>query len=243
MSPTVSIRSLQGNDLVVAGHHAHGAKFQAFGKMHGADRQMAGGGLDVLVEDLDGNACKLGGRLRSVELGGRTDEDSDFVGEHAGLGPFGEPIGYECGFFGFASEHSDDGRRAVEDRDGVAAVFAVFVDVDNGRAEQPVCLDANLVGGAVVDAERAGSAADVDAEGIPGEGLLEDPLAKVAGEEEGIGSVGAEGDCAWERRSAGRSREEVLRVVQCSWSGVGAHAIVGRMRCSSLTRRMVDGLA
>ena len=28
---------LQGNDLVIAGHHDHGAELQTFGKVHGAD--------------------------------------------------------------------------------------------------------------------------------------------------------------------------------------------------------------
>ena len=57
------------------------------------------------------------------------------------------------------------------------------------RAEQAVGLRADLVRGAVVDAQGARAAADVDAERLPGERLLEDALAEVAGEEEGVRAV------------------------------------------------------
>ena len=43
--------------------------------------------------------------------------------------------------------------------------------------------------GAVVDAQGSGAAADVDAEGLPGERLLEDPLAEVAGEKEAVRAI------------------------------------------------------
>ena len=45
---------LRRNDLVVAGHYDHGAELEAFGKVHGADRDMTAGRLDVLIEDLEG---------------------------------------------------------------------------------------------------------------------------------------------------------------------------------------------
>ena len=34
---------LQGDDLVVAGHHGHGAELQPLGQVHGADRDVAAG--------------------------------------------------------------------------------------------------------------------------------------------------------------------------------------------------------
>ncbi len=80
-------------------------------------------------------------------------------------------------------------RRAVEHGDGVAAVLAVAVHIGHLRPEQPVRLHADLVGGAVVDAQGAGAAADVHAEGLPGERLLEDALAEVAGEEQRVGPI------------------------------------------------------
>ena len=62
---------------------------------------------------------------------------------------------------------------------------------DTSGAEQEVGLRSDLVRGTVVDPQRAGTAANVNAERLPGERLLEDPLAQVAGEEEAIGSVTA----------------------------------------------------
>ena len=44
---------LQGNDLIVTGHHHHRSKFQSFGQMHGADRDVAAGGLNVLIENFE----------------------------------------------------------------------------------------------------------------------------------------------------------------------------------------------
>ena len=49
------------------------------------------------------------------------------------------------------------------------------------------------MGGAVVDAQGARAAANVHAQRFPGEGLLEDPLAEVAGEEQGVGTIPAQG--------------------------------------------------
>jgi hypothetical protein len=42
------------------------------------------------------------------------------------------------------------------------------------------------VGGAVIDAQGPGAPADIDAERLPGEGLLEDPLAQIAGEKKAV---------------------------------------------------------
>ena len=80
-------------------------------------------------------------------------------------------------------------RRAVEHGNRVAPVLAVAVHVGHLRAEQAVRLHADLVGGAVVDAQGARAAADVHAEGLPGERLLEDALPEVAGEEERVGPI------------------------------------------------------
>ena len=58
--------------------------------------------------------------------------------------------------------------------------------------EQAVRLRADLVGGAIVDAQGARAAADVHAERLPRERLLEDALAEVAGEEQSVGPPAAQ---------------------------------------------------
>ena len=84
-------------------------------------------------------------------------------------------------------------RRAVEHGNGIAAVLAVAVHIRHDRPEQPVGLHADLVGGAVVDAQGARAAANIHAERLPRERLLEDALAEVAGEEERVGAASAQG--------------------------------------------------
>jgi hypothetical protein len=59
--------------------------------------------------------------------------------------------------------------------------------------EQAVRLGADLVGGAVVELQGAGTAPDIDAQGQPGEGGLKDALPQVTGEEEPVGTLGAQG--------------------------------------------------
>ena len=83
-------------------------------------------------------------------------------------------------------------RRAVEDGDGAFALFGIAVDVGDFGSEKEVGLAADLVGGAVVDLKSGGAATHINAQGLPGEWLLEDALAKIAGEEEGVAAVGGE---------------------------------------------------
>jgi hypothetical protein len=52
---------------------------------------------------------------------------------------------------------------------------------------------ADLVGGAVIDAQGSGTPANIDAEGKPRKGLLEDALAEVARKKEAVRSIGTEG--------------------------------------------------
>ncbi len=59
---------LQGNDFVVAGHHDHGAKLQPFGEVHGADRDVAAGGFDMLIENLESYARLPDGGFRTNQL-------------------------------------------------------------------------------------------------------------------------------------------------------------------------------
>jgi hypothetical protein len=43
---------LQRDYFVIAGHHDHGPKLQTLGEVHGTDRDVPVGGLDVFIENL-----------------------------------------------------------------------------------------------------------------------------------------------------------------------------------------------
>ena len=75
----------------------------------------------------------------------------------------------------------------VERRHGALADLGVAVNVAHLGRQQSVGLAADLVGRAVVDSQRAGTAPDIDAERAPGERCLEDALAEVAGKEQAVG--------------------------------------------------------
>jgi hypothetical protein len=47
---------LQWNYFVVATHHDDGPKLKTFGEVHGADRDVPGGGLNVLIENRESEA-------------------------------------------------------------------------------------------------------------------------------------------------------------------------------------------
>jgi hypothetical protein len=106
---------LQGNDLVVAGHHGDGAEFQPLCQVHGADRDMAAGGFDILVENLERHARLLRGGLRAVQLTSGSDEHADLVRHHAGLCMFRNPIADGFDLLTLSLERLDCRRRTVED--------------------------------------------------------------------------------------------------------------------------------
>src|SRR3984893_14395613 len=65
---------LQGNYFVVAGHHDPGPKFQPFGEVHGADRDVPVGGFDVFIENLESKAASMtAARARSSCAADRTN--------------------------------------------------------------------------------------------------------------------------------------------------------------------------
>ena len=128
--------------------------------------------------------------------------------QHAGLRLLGEPAADRFDLFAFALQLPNRRRRAVENGDGIAALLAVAIHIRHFRPEQPIRLHADLVGGAIVDAQRAGSAANIHAKGFPGERLLEDALAEVAGEKQAFGRS------APERGEESQVRDgDVLRLV------------------------------
>ena len=69
----------------------------------------------------------------------------------------------------------------------------VAIHVGHYGAEQAVRLRADLVGGAVIDAQGSRTPTDVHSEGLPREGLLEDALPEVAGKKQSVGSIGTQG--------------------------------------------------
>ena len=88
----------------------------------------------------------------------------------------------------------------------MSSFLSVTVDIREFRTEQSIGLFANLVRSPVVHTQGLRSAANVHAERLPGERLLEDALAEVAGKEESVGpSTG-------ERREEAQLRDaDVLR--------------------------------
>ena len=105
---------------------------------------------------------------------------------------FFEPDGHGFAFsFGGIKGFNGWGR-AVEDRDGVAAGFGDAIHICHFGAEQFIGLHADLVRGAVVDAQCFRAATHIHAQRLPGEGLLEDALTQVPGEEQAVGTVASQ---------------------------------------------------
>lgn len=113
---------------------------------------------------------------------------------HHALGnPPSQPLPDRFGFPLPAVEDQDGRFRAVEDGNDAAPLFRVPVHVGQLGTEEAVGLHADLVGRPVVDPQGPGAPPDIDAQRLPGEGLLEDSLAQVAGEEQAVRLSGPEG--------------------------------------------------
>jgi hypothetical protein len=174
---------LRGNDLVVAGHDDNRSELQTFGEVHGADRNVAAHCLNVFVKHFIGELGLLCRRASTVYLGGRADEQADLVGCDALSYSIRKPLG-DCFYLFFGSLIRDDLRfRPVEYRDCAPPVFHIAVHIGQLRPQESVGVHSDLVRRPVVDSQRPGTATDIDAESLPGKGLLEDPLAEVACEE------------------------------------------------------------
>jgi hypothetical protein len=70
---------LQRNYFVIAGHHGYGPKLEPFGEVHSADRDVPGGGFDMLIEDLESNPRILHSGARTIQLPYSSDEHAEFV--------------------------------------------------------------------------------------------------------------------------------------------------------------------
>ncbi len=99
---------LQGNDLIVAGHHRHRTKLQTLGQMHRADRDMTTGGLDVFIENLERQPCILDGSFErgSICAAERTNTPIS-CGRIAGFDLLRQPVADGLDLFVFACQNAD----------------------------------------------------------------------------------------------------------------------------------------
>jgi hypothetical protein len=77
-------------------------------------------------------------------------------------------------------------RRPIKDRNRSLSTLIVSVHIGNAPRQKAVRLRTDLVRCAVVYAEGEGATPNVETKRLPRKGLLENPLAKVAGEEETV---------------------------------------------------------
>ena len=146
---------LERDDLVVAGGDDDGAELEALGEVHRADGGVAGLAFGTAVELAGGEAGGLHRSSGALQLGLRPHEDADLLRRHALTDPRLHPLRDGHRLLLDRVEDGDGRLGAVEGGDGAAAHVRVAVHVAHLRREQPVGLAANLVRGAVVDAQRA----------------------------------------------------------------------------------------
>ena len=123
----------------------------------------------------------------------RPDKHAEFVRHHARFRAFGNPIADKRRFLALALERANLGRRAVENGNRIAPILAVAIHVGHDRAQKAVRLRADLMGSAIIDAQGARASADIDAQSLPRERLLEDALPEIAGEKERVGATSPQG--------------------------------------------------
>src|SRR5271169_5677844 len=114
--------------------------------MHGANRDVAAGGFNMLVENLECYIRFFDSGTCTIQLCCRSDKHAKFVRKHTTLGPFCDPSADRLDLLAFILERANHWWRTVEHRDRIAPVLGVAVNVDHDRAEQTVRLPTNLVG-------------------------------------------------------------------------------------------------
>jgi hypothetical protein len=133
------------------------------------------------------------GAREGFELALGAGEDGDGLGAEAGAEPALEVRdggGVLCLGISVALQGRD---RAAEDAARALAGLGAVVHVVDLWIDEAIGGAADLLGGAVVDPEDSGAAANLEAEGAEGEAAAVDPLACVAAEEELAGIMGGEG--------------------------------------------------
>src|SRR5579884_3033895 len=202
---------LQGNDLIVAGHHGDGAELQTLGKMHRADRDTSGSGFNMLVEHLELQPRFLNRGLRPVQFTPRAHKHCNFVRFDVLRCQPGKPFSNRSDLLLRRLERFYFGRRTVENRYGAAPLLDVAVHVRDDRVKKAVRLRSYLMRGTVIDVERPRPSADIDSQRFPRERLLEDTLAQVANEKQAVAPPAADG-----RQKPQLSRSEILGFVHHS---------------------------
>jgi hypothetical protein len=133
---------LQGDDLVVAGHHGHGAELQPLGEVHGADRDVAAEVSTCSSRILNGMPASLDAACARSSCAGRSNEHANLVRQDAGLGTLRNPVADRLRSPRSRLEGTNRPGRAVEHGNGIAAVLAVAIHVGHysGRAAgRPAC--------------------------------------------------------------------------------------------------------
>jgi hypothetical protein len=146
---------LEREDFVVTCHHDDCAKFEALGAVHGAQRYLVARSFDRVFELHEWNRGKLDRRTRSGHLLLRPHEHSDFMGMKTLLQTGLDPLRNDLPFFISGVDDIDAGRRAVEYGHCTPTFLLDAIYVGKLRREEAISLRADLVGGSIVDSERA----------------------------------------------------------------------------------------
>jgi len=120
---------LQGDYLIVAGHHDHCTELQSLRQRHGADRHMVMLRRHAIIQNVKGQVSQTKGFLGPTDLRFGTHKHTDLVWQSAGAHPFGKPTSDDGDFFVGTVENLNSRRRAVEHRYGIAAIFRVAIYV------------------------------------------------------------------------------------------------------------------
>ena len=170
---------LKREDFVVAAGDDYGPELEALGEMHGSDRDGASCASRAFAQSHCGESRILDALDGPVQFSLGSDEHTNLLWLISLLSPFLQPVRDASRLLLRRCETPQKRLRAVEGRDGAAALLGHAVHIGNLVRQEPICLPSNLMRCAVVDPQGLGTSSHVDAQGTPGERCLEDPLAQV----------------------------------------------------------------
>src|SRR5690606_23851382 len=124
--------------------------------------------------------------LRPFQFRLRAYEDPHFLWADPIRAAADKPLRDTINLCLFVRRNGDDGRGSVEDGDGAAPALHLAVRIRYLVDEQPVSVGPNLMGRAIVYPQRLGAPANVNPQCQPGEWMLKDALARVAGKEQPV---------------------------------------------------------
>src|SRR3989339_1091651 len=116
---------LQGDYLIIAGHHDNGTELQAFGKMHRADRYVIAGRFNLFVEYLEAEPYRLYRRPPPVKFSSRAYENTYLVRHHVRAYAISRPLADSFDFFFLGIANHNDRFRPIEYRYYAAPVFCI----------------------------------------------------------------------------------------------------------------------